>query len=658
MKKIIALLTAVIIVALVCCSCNGKTPAETTTTQGTSTVSPDTKDIKIENGVLLSCIGQADENGVYTVPEGITLIGEGCFSYDRTLKKVIIPSTVKTIGSGAFIGCTSLKEVVIEDGVEILGSHAFWGCNALESIVLPESIKKVSDYAFSNCSLLESVMLGGEVKRIGYSAFSYCTALEEVKIPSGTETIDGIAFLGCSSLENVDFSSAEKLKTIGIGAFGNCISLRRVELPENLKEIGQEAFYGCNALVNVKIGSKVDSISANAFNYTPWYRENTEDYLIVGDGVLIKCNVIPKYIDLSGKGIKVIGGTAFVNDKLSNGTSESVYGYKYADQLTSIVIPEGVTKIQSAAFYYCIALKSIDLPSTLEKIESSAFELYVEGNPNELTTKVDFSKCTNLKTVGASAFNGCGGIDEISLPSTVKYIGARAFSNTNAYKAFFEGLENSKEVKYEIVGDILLWIYMPGSETTLSVPDGIRMIAGGACSGWDSGIVPTTSEGLRPEWSSRYNISNVVIKVEIPDSVEVIGDNAFYNMKTVKELTISGNVKTIGDGAFSFCGGLEKVTLEEGVKEINANAFSSCTSLMSITLPSTLEYIGSSAFAACASLKTLVTPEGITEIDAGLFDSGCTALETVYLPEMFRPYIFGIMGDLTVNTKVIYYNEK
>ena len=142
------------------------------------------KDIKIENGVLLSCVGQADENGVYTVPEGITFIGEGCFSYDRTLKKIIIPSTVKTIGSGAFIGCTSLKEAVIEEGVEILGSHAFWGCNALENIVLPESITEVSDYAFAYCSLLESVKLGKNVKRIGYSAFSYCTALEGIIIPA------------------------------------------------------------------------------------------------------------------------------------------------------------------------------------------------------------------------------------------------------------------------------------------------------------------------------------------------------------------------------------------------------------------------------------------------------------------------------------------
>ena len=659
MKKIIALLTAVIVVALVCCSCDGKTPGETTTTPEVTTTAPSViKDIKIENGVLLSCVGQADENGVYTVPEGITFIGEGCFSYDRTLKKIIIPSTVKTIGSGAFIGCTSLKEAVIEEGVEILGSHAFWGCNALENIVLPESITEVSDYAFAYCSLLASVKLGQNVKRIGYSAFSYCTALEGIIIPSAVKKIDGIAFLGCSSLENVDFSSATELEAIGIGAFGNCMSLRAIELPENLRDIGQEAFYGCNALVGVKIGSKVESVAANAFNYTPWYIENKEEYLIVGDGVLIKCNVMPKYMDLSGKGIKVIGGTAFINDRLANGTSESVYGYKYADQLTDLVIPEGVTKIQMAAFYYCMALENVSLPSTLETIESSAFELYAEENLSTITTKIDFSKCTNLKTIGASAFNGCGGIDDLVLPSSVEYIGSKAFSNTKAYDKFFESVETAKENVFKIVNNILVWTYVPNGSTGISVPDGVRMIAGGACAGWDNAVVPTTPEGLRLSWRSKYNISNAVTKIEIPESVEVIGDNAFYNLKAVKQMTIPGNVKSIGDSAFDFCSGLEKVTIEEGVEEINSGAFSSCTSLVSVSLPSTLEYIGSGAFASCQMLKSLAAPQKMTEIGTSVFDSMCTSLETVYLPEMFRPNIFGIMGDLSVNTKVMYYNEK
>ena len=656
MKKLFALIMAMIFVAFAFCSC-GNGGETTTTPKATETTSPVNKDIKMEDGVLLSCIGQADADGVYTIPEGISFIGEGCFAYDVTLKKVIIPASVKVIGSGAFAGCTSLKEVVIEDGVETLGSHAFWGCNAIERIALPESIKEVSDYAFSYCSFLEEVTFGSGVTKIGYNAFAYCTALEKVHIPAETKILSGTAFLACSSLEEVDFSDASKLETIGLAAFGNCISLRRVELPESLKEIGQEAFYGCKSLVDVKIGSKVERIYSNAFSNTPWYMENNSDYLIVGDGVLIKCNVIPKYIDLSRKGIKVIGGTAFINDKLASGNENSANGYKYAGQLTSIVIPEGVTRIQTAAFYYCISLEMVELPSTLETIESSAFDLYVEGADLELTTKIDLSKCKNLKTIGASAFRGCTGIDTVDLPSTVEYIGGNAYLYTKAYSNFYEEVKDSKKPEFKTVNDILLWTYVPDGETILDIPDGIKIIAGGACTGWNSAIVPTSSEGLTPEWRSKYNISNVVTKIDIPASVERICDNAFYNVKSVKELIIPGNVETIGENAFYFCGGLERVTLEEGVKEISPGAFSTCTALSSISLPSTLEYIGSGAFASCSSLSSLVVPKETTEIDSSIFDSSCTSLQEVYLPKMLRPYIFSIMGDVSVNTKINYYKD-
>ena len=78
MKKIIALIMAVVILTVMC-SCGGGNPAQTTDTTTTETTSPVDKNIKIEGGELKACIGQADENGVYTVPSNISTIGEMCF---------------------------------------------------------------------------------------------------------------------------------------------------------------------------------------------------------------------------------------------------------------------------------------------------------------------------------------------------------------------------------------------------------------------------------------------------------------------------------------------------------------------------------------------------------------------------------------------------
>ncbi len=657
MKKIIALIMAVVILTVMC-ACGEKTPAETTTAATTTeTTSPVEKNIEIEDGELKSCTGQADENGAYTVPSNISIIGEMCFGGDTTLKKIIIPASVEMIGSAAFSGCTSLEEVVIEDGVKTLGSHAFWGCTSLESIELPDSITIIPAYAFAYCTSLERITVGDKVTDIAHEAFTYCSALEEFIAPSALENIGGMAFLNCSSLANVDFSKSDRLDSIGLGAFGNCISLRKLVLPESLTSVGQEAFYGCTALVDISIGAKLSSIGPNAFNYTPWYRENTEDYLIVGDGVLIKCNVIPKYIDLSGKGIKVIGGAAFFNDKAANGTSDSVYGYKYADQLTSIVIPEGVTTIQTAAFYYCYALESITLPSTLEVVESSAFETYISSGNIGATAKIDLTPCTKLKTIGAAAFNGCGGTDEIFIPDTVEYVGSDAFSNTEAYSAFYDALIDSKESAYKVVNGVLLWSYIPSGETTVEVPDGVRIIAGGACKGWDNAVVTTSPDGLRPEWLTKYNITNSVTEVIIPEGVKVIGDSAFVNMKLVTEINIPSSVESINDSAFNMSAGLTKITLPEGLTSIGSSAFNACYALESIELPSTLRYIGAGAFASCSSLKVLIVPKETSLLDSGIFDSSCTALEQVYLPKHFRPDVYDVLGEVAGNIKVSYYKD-
>ena len=82
MKKIAALcLTACMLLsAFVSCG-----PAEQTTETTTATEDTQEKSYLDENGMLRSCVGQADENGVYVVPENITMIAEGAFAGDTSL---------------------------------------------------------------------------------------------------------------------------------------------------------------------------------------------------------------------------------------------------------------------------------------------------------------------------------------------------------------------------------------------------------------------------------------------------------------------------------------------------------------------------------------------------------------------------------------------
>lgn len=345
-KKIVALGLAACLMVASLASCEDTPPVETTET--------DTKVYNVEDSVLISCIGQADENGVYVVPDTITMIGESAFAGDETLREVVIGPNVKAIGAGAFQHCTSLEKVTIAEGVESIGSSAFYACTSLSEISIPSTVERLEPYTFYGCEALETLSLA-HIRYIDDYAMWYCSSLESVTLSEDLRSIGDWAFSQCQSLENINLEECTKLESIGDYAFAICSMLRSVVIPEGTRSIGLLAFYDCSRLTQVTIASTVEEVDFAAFNYTPWYQENTEDYLIVGDGVLIKCTVHPLYLDLSGKGIRYIS-SAFWNAELSGYAKE--YGYRYASELKSLEIPEGVRVIGSSAFEGRIRCKS------------------------------------------------------------------------------------------------------------------------------------------------------------------------------------------------------------------------------------------------------------------------------------------------------------
>ena len=129
MKKIIALCLCICMAFACLTSCKNKTPPKDTTSQNTGN-KPE-KNYTIDGNILVSCIGQADANGVFVIPDNITMIAECAFAGDTDLKEVIIGESVKVIGASAFQYCTSLETVTINEGVETIGSHAFANCSSI-----------------------------------------------------------------------------------------------------------------------------------------------------------------------------------------------------------------------------------------------------------------------------------------------------------------------------------------------------------------------------------------------------------------------------------------------------------------------------------------------------------------------------------------------
>ena len=149
-----------------------------------------------------------------------------------------------------------------------------------------------------------------------------------------------------------------------------------------------------------------------------------------------------------------------------------------------------------------------------------------------------------------------------------------------------------------------------------------------------------------------------VSSVFIPATVRSIGDSAFGYCKALttvtfaegsqlksieraafygtehahprfKEIKIPDSVETIGNGAFYDCRDLERITLPSALQKLSNSTFYDCTALSEVTFPASLKTIEKSAFSGCRKLSKVKLPASLTTIQSYVFDR-CSALKTVF----------------------------
>ncbi len=522
-----------------------------------------------------------------------------------------------------FDTCTSLEKLIFAEGitdvvietnnVKVTSEELN---NPSKRIVIPSTVtsgkinqkQKTSEIAFNGTpnipdefckgmdSLKKITLLSG-VKTIGNNAFAG-TGITELSLPESITSIGESAFAGTGIEE---FSLPESVKTIGNTAFAGCDNLTEVVIPETVTNIGEGAFSDCENVEKVVWSDKLTEIPKNTFKNCVSLKDiNFGNVQSIGTSAFDTCTSLTS-VNIPDSVTKIgdhafSGCSSLVIDKLP--TNVTVYDdgvFNECKAFTLSEIPEGVTHIWSGAFAGCEFPNSITLPVSIEVARglNGCKKLILKEGVTKLDSQIKY----------------CSEVEEVILPETLTEIGNRVF----------EGCDSLKSI---------------------TIPKSLERCP-----------------GAMAIWGPAFEFSSIET-VTFEEGTEKIHNALFANCGSLKTVNIPDTVKTIGQYAFFWCGNLESVNIPEGVTTLETSCFAYCGNLKSITIPSTIDDVGGaisgSPFEYCGietveftgnrttipqsifyesnNLKHVIFPENLKEIGNTAF-YGCDSLETVTFPE-------------------------
>ncbi len=585
--------------------------------------------------------------------EGLEVIKACAFLSCKSLEEVSFPNSLKSIGELAFSECSSLKKLNLNEGLESIGSRAFLGCESLEEISLPDSLKEmwasaflkvytlkrihisknhkyfgyennvlynkegkfviavaniqesmsfpecieiIGYEAFIECSSLKKLHFNEGLEIIGENAFYKCKSLEEINFPTSLKTIERTAFDKCSSLKSLKFN--EGLEVIEKHAFRNCESLEEISLPDSLKEIGEGAFLRVYKLKHIHISKNHEYFS---YENNILYDKKKKSVIAItnaSDGI-----TFPEYI-------KAIPQDIFKNPNLSKVAFENK-NYRISEREC---YSKGVNESISAH------LKGYMFNKAKKEKVAEIMSVSFEGTLQEIAKNygvecsIETKKCDQEKIVCILQFQ-----------QRTKFLTTIKIKNPSFKEEFesFVKLIVDKESTFESLQNF--------TKKNKNIRHS-RAFALNHC-------IPYVKFSKLEKAFLSSNLKD--LRVQIPQDVESIPEEALGNIKPLVYVKISEGVVRIEKSAFEFCNRLREVELPSTLAYIGNSAFSCCYDLEQINIPNSVTHIGEEAFYCCNSLKNVVLPNSVTHIGKAAFEF-CRSLKSVVLPNKLKEIEEGV----------------
>lgn len=522
----------------------------------------------------------------------VTSISEKAFQNRIYLVSVTIPNSIKNIHPKCFNGARMLSEILVDSTNPYFTSDKgvlytkdmtelrHYPPKNCTSFNVPSTVKKIGDYSFyqHKDGGVGNIVFNEGLVEIGQRAFYECTALTTLRFPSTLKVIGEGAFncvssVGC--IQQVNFN--EGLEVIGGSAFVGAYFKDAFSLPSSIKEIGSYAFANCTAITKFTFPKSLETLGDNAFAGSTGILEiaietGNENFVINGN-VLYTADMKKAVMCPSGNTAKVV---------IPEGVEEiGDYAFYMVDRTLAYEFPSTLKKIGKQAFAHCYNLKEFTVPNSVTSIGENCFDCC-----DNLTT---LNIGTGLTEIPKQAFIDCYSIKELNIPGNIQTIGQEAFFGCSGLTSikFNEGLKTINKAAFCF-----------------------------ATTEYNSGDTASLST------------------IELPNSLEVLGNRVFAKQKALTTLKIGDNLQEFGEGILDETN-IQNIVVSENNNYLSSEhgilytknkerliyAVSSITGVNgNLSLPEGVKYIEPYEFASCENLTGITLPESLIEVKNNAFE--------------------------------------